>query len=98
LTPRIDANYHSEIYNNYYNHFNPGGTGIAETPAMTMLNARITWESSDRGWSVAGFVTNLSNKYYYQSFLDLRAFGEGQMSAQPGEPREWGVSLRKTFR
>jgi outer membrane receptor protein involved in Fe transport len=48
-------------------------------------------------WSVAAFATNLTNKYYYQSFLDLRAFGEGQLSAQPGEPREWGVTVSRKF-
>jgi outer membrane receptor protein involved in Fe transport len=64
---------------------------------MTLLNARMTWESSGHLWSVAFFATNLTNRYYYQSFLDLRAFGEGQMSAQPGEPAEWGVSFRRKF-
>ena len=34
---------------------------------------------------------------HLQSFLDLRAFGEGQMSGQPAEPREWGVTFRKNF-
>jgi outer membrane receptor protein involved in Fe transport len=38
-----------------------------------------------------------TNRYFYQSFLDLRAFGEGQMSAQPAEPREWGITFRKNF-
>jgi iron complex outermembrane receptor protein len=97
LTPRLDANYHSAYYNNNYNNYNPGGTGIAVTPAMTLFNGRVTWESSHHVWSVAAFGTNLANKYYYQSFLDLRAFGEGQMSAQPGEPREWGVTFRRNF-
>ncbi len=97
LTPRLDANYHSAYYNNNYNNYNPGGTGIAVTPAMTLLNGRVTWQSSHHVWSVAAFGTNLANKYYYQSFLDLRAFGEGQMSAQPGEPREWGITFRRNF-
>ncbi len=97
LTPRVDANYHSAIFNNNYNLYDPDGTGVAETPAMTLLNGRVTWQSAGRSWSVAAFGTNLANKYYYQSFLDLRAFGEGQMSAQPGQPREWGVTFRKNF-
>jgi iron complex outermembrane recepter protein len=97
LTPRADANYHSAYYNNNYNNYDPDGTGIAVTPAMTLLNGRVTWQSADHSWSVAAFGTNLTNKYYYQSFLDLRAFGEGQMSAQPGEPREWGVTFRRSF-
>jgi iron complex outermembrane recepter protein len=97
LTPRADANYHSAYYNNNYNNYDPDGTGIAVTPAMTLLNGRVTWQSADHSWSVAAFGTNLTNKYYYQSFLDLRAFGEGQMSAQPGQPREWGVTFRRNF-
>jgi iron complex outermembrane recepter protein len=97
LTPRLDANYHSAYYNNNYNLYNPGGTGVAVTPAMTLLNARMTWESTGHLWSVALFATNLTNRYYYQSFLDLRAFGEGQLSAQPGEPAEWGLTFRRKF-
>jgi iron complex outermembrane receptor protein len=97
LTPRVDANYHSAYYNNNYNLYDPDGTGVAVTPGMTLLNGRLTWESSDHRWSAAAFGTNLANKYYYQSFLDLRAFGEGQMSAQPGQPREWGITFRRNF-
>jgi iron complex outermembrane recepter protein len=103
LTPRLDAAYHSARYNNYWNNYNPvdpvtgQATGIAETPSMTLLNGRITWEDAGRTWAVTLFGTNLTNKYYYQSFLDLRAFGEGQMLGMPGEPREWGVTLRRKF-
>lgn len=97
LTPRADVNYHSPYYNNNYNNYDPDGTGIAVTPAMALLNGRLTWASVDHRWSVAAFCTNCANKYYYQSFLDLRAFGEGQMSAQPGEPREWGITFRRNF-
>jgi iron complex outermembrane receptor protein len=97
LTPRLDASYHSARYPDNYNNYNPAGTGVAVTPGMTLLNARVTWEDPSHVWSVSWFGTNLSNKYYYQSFLDLRAFGEGQMSAQPGEPREWGVTIARKF-
>jgi iron complex outermembrane receptor protein len=97
LTPRLDESYHSTIYDNNYNNYNPLGTGVASTPAMTLLNARLTWENLNRLWSVSAFVTNAGNRYYYQSVFDLRAFGEGQMSAQPGEPREWGLTFRRKF-
>lgn len=98
ITPRLDASYHTRRYNNFYNLYDAGGTGpVAFTPAMTLLSGRITWQDEERKWSVAAFVTNLTNKYYYQSFLDLRAFGEGQLSAQPGEPREWGVTVGRKF-
>jgi iron complex outermembrane receptor protein len=99
VTPRLDTSYHTRRNNNFYNNYaGPTGTGIqAYTPGMTMMNGRITWQDEPRLWSVAAFVTNLTNKYYYQSFLDLRAFGEGQTSAQPGEPREWGVTVNRKF-
>jgi iron complex outermembrane receptor protein len=98
LTPRVDYSYQTKRYNNNWNNYAPAGGPIAVTPDLGLLTARLTWENKDHGWSIAAFGTNLTNKYYYQSFLDLRAFGEGQMSAQPGEPREWGVTFRKNFR
>jgi len=99
VTPRLDTSYHTRRNNNFYNNYaGPTGTGIqAYTPGMTMMNGRITWQDEPHHWSVAAFVTNLTNKYYYQSYLDLRAFGEGQTSAQPGEPREWGVTVGRKF-
>jgi len=97
LTPRVDYSYQTKRYNNNWNNYAPGGGPIAVTPDLGLLTARLTWENKEHGWSIAAFGTNLTNKYYYQSFLDLRAFGEGQLSAQPAEPREWGVTFRKNF-
>jgi iron complex outermembrane recepter protein len=94
ITPRLDANFRSET---------PGGSqndlfaddGI---PGYTLANARVTWASQDNLWSVAALVTNLTDKEYYVNKFDLRAFGEGMMSGQPGRPREWGIELRRNFR
>ena len=99
VTPRVDANYSSARYgNNYNNYAGPDGVGpLAVTPALTLLTARLTWQDAQNLWSASAFGNNLTNKYYYQSFLDLRSFGEGQMSAQPGEPREWGVTVSRKF-
>jgi iron complex outermembrane receptor protein len=96
LTPRFDYSYQTKRFNNNWNTYSLGGP-VAVTPNLGLLSARLTWENKEHGWSIAAFGTNLTNKYYYQSFLDLRAFGEGQLSAQPGEPREWGVTFRKSF-
>ncbi len=98
LVPRLDYHYQTKRYNNYYNLFNGGNGGpLAITPAVGLLSGRMTWTDSAKKWSVALFGTNLTNRYYYQSFLDLRAFGEGQLSAQPARPREWGVSFQRNF-
>ena len=69
----------------------------ATVEPIDATSARVTFENKAHGYSVAAFATNLTNRYYLQSFLDLRAFGEGQMSGQPAEPREWGVTFRKNF-
>jgi iron complex outermembrane receptor protein len=94
VTPRVDANFRTST---------PGGTqnnlfaddGI---PGYTLANARVTWASADNLWSVAGLVSNLTDKQYYVNKFDLRAFGEGMMSGQPGRPREWAVELRRNFK
>jgi iron complex outermembrane recepter protein len=95
VTPRLDLAYQSAVYANVYNN-NPLTPG-AVIPAHSLLNGRITWASLDEKWQAAVFGTNLTNKKYYVSIFDLRAFGEGQTSAQPGAPREWGITLRRNF-
>jgi iron complex outermembrane receptor protein len=97
LTPRLDFSAQTRRYNNNWNNYAPGGGPVAVTPGLGLLSGRLTWDNKEHGYSVAAFVTNLTNRYYLQSFLDLRAFGEGQMSGQPAEPREWGVTFRKNF-
>jgi iron complex outermembrane receptor protein len=97
LTPRVDFSAQTKRFNNNWNNYAPGGGPVAVTPGLGLLSARLTWENKVHAWSVAAFGTNLTNRYFYQSFLDLRAFGEGQMSAQPAEPREWGITFRKNF-
>ncbi len=42
-------------------------------------------------------VTNLTDKYYYVTLFDLRAAGAGLDKAQPSRPREWAVSVKKSF-
>jgi iron complex outermembrane receptor protein len=71
----------------------PGAT----TPSRYLLNGRIQWEAANGKWAAAFLGTNLTNKQYYISLFDLRAFGEGMESGQPGAPREWGVDVRYKF-
>jgi iron complex outermembrane receptor protein len=92
LTPRIDASYQDDIY-----------AGVAYQgeyqyiDAYTLVNARLTWRNPDEDLSVALEVTNLTDEYYYVSLFDLRAAGAGLDKAQPGRPREWAVTVKKSF-
>ena len=65
--------------------------------AYTLVNARVTWQNPDKDLSVALEVTNLTDKYYYLTDFDLRAAGAGLDKAQPGRPREWALTVRKSF-
>ena len=65
--------------------------------AYTLTNARLTWRSAKRDLSVALAVTNVFNKYYYTSKFDLTGAGAGVIAGSPGRPREWAVTVKKTF-
>ena len=58
---------------------------------------QLRWDAANGKWAVAFLGTNLTNKEYYVSLFDLRAFGEGMESGQPGAPREWAVTVHYKF-
>src|SRR5665213_3214399 len=66
-------------------------------PSHTILNGRIQWDAANGKWSVAALGTNLTNKEYYLSLFDLRAFGEGMESGQPAPPREFALNVKYNF-
>jgi iron complex outermembrane receptor protein len=92
ITPRVDATYQDKIYSGFtYN------TVPQFIDAYTLVNARLTWQNEDKDLSVSLEGTNLFDKYYYVTLFDLRAAGAGLDKAQPGRPREWAVTVKKTF-
>jgi iron complex outermembrane receptor protein len=92
VTPRLDATYQTQVFADIVNN-TPG----AVIPSHTIVNGRIQWDAANHKWSVAGQVTNLTNKEYYLSLFDLRAFGEGMESGQPAPPRMWAANIRYKF-
>ena len=91
ITPRVDANYQSAIFSNAVN----GPNNLIE--GYTLANARLTWRNSDEDLEVALEVKNVFDKYYLLTSFDLIGAGAGFVSGQPGRPREWAVSIKKTF-
>jgi iron complex outermembrane recepter protein len=59
--------------------------------ARTLLNGRIAYSPADEKWTLAGYVTNLTDKRYRVTAADFNA---GFGFEQYGPPRQWGVSLR----
>ena len=89
LTPRIDASYQSVTYSLAAN------DPLNRLPAYTVLNARLTFATTEGGWQAAVEVTNLTDKYYVLS--KQVPSGPGYVNGQPGLPRRFAVQLRKTF-
>jgi iron complex outermembrane receptor protein len=92
LTPRVDASYQAKTYTGFKYNNVPQYIG-----SYALVNARLTWQNTDKDLSVSLEGTNLTNKYYYVTLFDLRAAGAGLDKAQPGRPREWAVTVKKTF-
>lgn len=91
LVPHIDVTYQSTI------HYSPSLIDpLPVQPGYALVNARITWHSPDDSWQVAGYVTNLTDKLYYTGISNLLN-GFGYAYGQVGRPREWGVSVRRSF-
>jgi iron complex outermembrane receptor protein len=65
-------------------------------PALTLLDARVTWASQDRGWSIVGFGTNLTDEVYFNGMLSLvTVLGREQGNVAP--PRQWGLAFKRSF-
>jgi iron complex outermembrane receptor protein len=88
ITPRIDVAYQSSFFPQVDN------DPRAKIDGYTLVNARIGWMNDNRDLQVALAVTNLFNKYYDISALK---YPIGIVSSQPAAPREWKVSVRKSF-
>jgi iron complex outermembrane receptor protein len=88
---RVDASYQSDIYVLPVN----GATNRIE--GYTLSNARMMWRSADQMWDAAFEITNLTDEYYYQTLFDQYGSGAGTLAGQPGLPRMYGVTLRRTF-
>ena len=86
LTPRVDMVH------------TPGYCGDLACSALSkndeydLVNARLTYQSSDEAWRVALELTNATNKLY-----TLNKLNTAYASSQPGMPRLWAVSVRRRF-
>jgi iron complex outermembrane recepter protein len=95
ITPRIDVSYQDKQYTG------PAVIAGVRTlnflPSFTTLNGRLTWRNADDDVSVSLEVTNITNEYYFLSRFNLLGAGAGFDKALPAAPREWAVTVKKTF-
>jgi iron complex outermembrane receptor protein len=65
-------------------------------PAHTLLDARLTWESPDKGWSMALFGTNLTDEEYFHGKLSLVGV-LGREQGNVARLRELGLTIKRSF-
>ena len=99
ITPRLDFSYKSEIYLGFDNgswdvrHTNREGV---YSEAYTLVDARLTWANNDDDLTVSAYVKNATDERY-----DIGAVATGDsigtFAQALGDPRFYGVEVRKTF-
>jgi len=90
LRLRGDAVYQSRLA------FSPDDPFNGFQPSHTLVDARLTWESADQGWSIALFGTNLTDEVYFHGKLSLVGV-LGREQGNVARPREWGLALKRSF-
>ncbi len=93
LTPRIDTNYVSSTSQGRLG----GGLPISYAPSVALANARLTWKNAGDDLSVSFEMQNIFDRYYLP-FRFAAVYGfTGTIYSQVGKPREWAVTVKKTF-
>ncbi|MEO6078208.1 MAG: TonB-dependent receptor [Steroidobacteraceae bacterium] len=90
ISPRVDWSHQASFYTNAANQ--PSNF----IGAYSLLNARLTWRSSDQMLDVSLEGTNLTDKYYFMSRAD-QLQSAGHTDGAPGRPREWALTIKKRF-
>lgn len=93
LTPRFDLSYVGKTTAGRL----VGGGPIDYYPSVLLGNMRITWKNPDEDLSISFEVQNLFDRYY-TPFRFAAVYGfSGTIYSQVGRPREWAVTVKKTF-
>ncbi len=93
ITPRFDLAYTGKTSAGRV----AAGGPIEYFDAYTLGNARLTWRNPDEDLSVSLEVQNVFDKYYIPfRFAAVYAFS-GTIYSQVGRPREWAVTVKKSF-
>lgn len=98
LVPRFDVSHQGKITGTAtYAAAGTPSAQFSDTAAYTIANGRLTWRNIKKNLEVSLEVTNMFDKYYFLSKFDLTGAGAGVITGLPGRPREWAVSIKKSF-
>jgi iron complex outermembrane receptor protein len=98
LVPRLDMFYRGERTNNALTNVQRSPDDII--PSYTMMNARLTYLSSDRKWTAALAAENLLDKFYWAQIGTATNNNGTPASSRiglPGRGREVSFNVRRSF-
>jgi len=94
LTPRLDFAYTGKQSIGRLNYTSP----LEYNPSYVLANARVTWRNADEDLSISLEVQNLFDKYYLLPLRFTAVYASaGTGYSTVGRPREWAVSVKKSF-
>jgi len=91
ITPRLDVSHRSEIYTEFVN------TDLSEIEALTLANAKISWQNADEDWTVSLVVTNLTDEFYYTSKNVREGPPYWSSTGIVARPREVFATVKRSF-
>ena len=91
LTPRIDYGYRSKIQTEAVN------SSATQLDGRAVADAKLTWNNPKRSWDASLSVTNLTDKFYYESQFGRPKPPYFSATGRPGRPREWMLMVRRNF-
>lgn len=98
LVPRIDLFYHGYRTDGAENLVQRHPDDII--PGYSLVNARLTYSTSDKKWSASLAAENLFNRFYWQTLATATNTNGSEASARtggPGRGREVALTLRRDF-
>ncbi|HZF45972.1 MAG TPA: TonB-dependent receptor, partial [Sphingomonadaceae bacterium] len=95
ITPRFDISYRDKQYMGHS--LDKVSTDLRYLDAYTLGSARLTYRNADEDVEVSLEVTNLFDEYYTPTRFAALYSLTGTAYSTVGAPREWRVSVKKTF-
>ncbi|MEZ5894526.1 MAG: TonB-dependent receptor [Parvularculaceae bacterium] len=90
LTPRLDYHYQSGSFSAAIN--DPRN----RLESRNILDARLTYRTSNEDWEATLGVSNLTDDFFYYSKFDIYVAG-GYVTGTPSRPREWSLTIKRNF-
>jgi iron complex outermembrane recepter protein len=90
LSFRFDGTYQSSIFTEAFNSLD------SQVDGRFLGNAKLTYTSPDKDWQVSAEVQNVFDKYYYNTVENVKS-SLGAITANPGLPRTWALTVKRKF-